>query len=259
MAVGILLWTVTGPLRGMVIRLLSAVGYFVYKGDKWIKMLDDSDDSSLRCVLWRGVLFTYEIIEGACLGWPGVVILTLTMSYQFMKSVDVVENGGVTLDRCMVVFEIPRGGEQLTVRLSGFVIWKNENKRIDLAKRPSALPEELQTRLDSKFVRGAAFKLNVVRCGLGYEQLKEKKKRLDEDVEEHACSPDETQGTAARAPEVVDRRVQAGLGGVSSRSGCWPWGGGGAPAHHIMSPGYWQDMAAPLFVTATVLLNLRTR
>ncbi|KAG2795119.1 hypothetical protein PC129_g22101 [Phytophthora cactorum] len=94
------------------------------------------------------------------------------MSYQFMKSVDVVENGGVTLDRCMVVFEIPRGGEQL-----------NENKRIDLAKRPSALPEELQTRLDSKFVRGAAFKLNVVRCGLGYEQLKEKKKRLDEDVE----------------------------------------------------------------------------
>ncbi|KAG3176169.1 hypothetical protein PC128_g17390 [Phytophthora cactorum] len=94
------------------------------------------------------------------------------MSYQFMKSVDVVENGGVTLDRCMVVFDIPRGGEQL-----------NENKRIDLAKRPSALPEELQTRLDSKFVRGAAFKLNVVRCGLGYEQLKEKNKRLDEDVE----------------------------------------------------------------------------
>ncbi|KAG2874577.1 hypothetical protein PC114_g25192 [Phytophthora cactorum] len=39
MAVGILLWTVTGPLRGMVIRLLSAVGYFVYKGDKWIKMV----------------------------------------------------------------------------------------------------------------------------------------------------------------------------------------------------------------------------
>ncbi|KAG3117759.1 hypothetical protein PI124_g10699 [Phytophthora idaei] len=34
-AVGILLWTVTEPLRSLVIRLFSAVGYFVYN---WAKL-----------------------------------------------------------------------------------------------------------------------------------------------------------------------------------------------------------------------------
>ncbi|KAG3112640.1 hypothetical protein PI125_g8031 [Phytophthora idaei] len=50
-----------------------------------------------------GVLFVYEIIEGACLGWPGVVILTLTMYYQFVDDGDVMEVGGVALDRGDVI------------------------------------------------------------------------------------------------------------------------------------------------------------
>ncbi|KAG3207837.1 hypothetical protein PC129_g21126 [Phytophthora cactorum] len=37
-AVGILLWTATEPFRSMVIRLFSAVGYFVYKWAKLIKL-----------------------------------------------------------------------------------------------------------------------------------------------------------------------------------------------------------------------------
>ncbi|EEY68055.1 uncharacterized protein PITG_18492 [Phytophthora infestans T30-4] len=36
-----------------------------------------------------GVLFLYEIVEGVCVGWPGVVILTVTMDYTFAS------NGGV--------------------------------------------------------------------------------------------------------------------------------------------------------------------
>ncbi|KAF1790400.1 hypothetical protein GQ600_23140 [Phytophthora cactorum] len=49
--------------------------------------------------VFYGVLFLYEIVEGVCLGWPGMVILSLTMNYQFVESEDVVEIGGATLDR----------------------------------------------------------------------------------------------------------------------------------------------------------------
>ncbi|KAG3002984.1 hypothetical protein PC120_g19381 [Phytophthora cactorum] len=233
-AVGILLWTATEPFRSMVIRLFSAVGYFVYKWAKLIKLcisryrnyvrgpavqnqprrtkwwktyeallatptvvlvarkgaLVRSWSSGIQVVgcyscllvglkktwgrawfvLWAswtnvtlivyavfyGVLFLYQIIEGACLGWPGVVILTLTTNYQLGESEDVVEIGRVTLDRSRVVFDscvlvlgvvghlwrwyeaASEGRSFMTMdrdcHAEGICDWKNESKRIDLAR-----------------------------------------------------------------------------------------------------------------------------
>ncbi|EEY62559.1 uncharacterized protein PITG_14303 [Phytophthora infestans T30-4] len=54
-----------------------------------------------------GVLFLYEIVEGVCLGWPGVVILTVTMDYTFASNGGVVELG-----------ELGEGVEILSGRMS---------------------------------------------------------------------------------------------------------------------------------------------
>ncbi|KAG2970215.1 hypothetical protein PC119_g23702 [Phytophthora cactorum] len=239
-AVGILLWTATEPFRSMVIRLFSAVGYFVYKWAKLIKLCISRYRNYVRgpavqnqprrtkwwktyeallatptvvlvarkehlyglgrlvykwldaihaywCVslpetvsltwettvkycmvprwgsrrpgvvlVFYGVLFLYQIIEGACLGWPGVVILTLTTNYQLGESEDVVDIGRVTLDRSRVVFDscvlvlgvvghlwrwyeaASEGRSFMTMardcHAEGICDWKNESKRIDLAR-----------------------------------------------------------------------------------------------------------------------------
>ncbi|KAG2871686.1 hypothetical protein PC114_g26784 [Phytophthora cactorum] len=135
-ACGILVWTVTEPLRSMVVRLVSSVGYFVYKcvflpdsaSIAWHTTVKYSYGSGVEFkrtgsrawfvlrVCWTvatleayatfyGVLFVYDIIEGACLGWPGVVILTLTMNYLFVDRGGVMKVGGVALDRGTVILD----------------------------------------------------------------------------------------------------------------------------------------------------------
>ncbi|KAG2909810.1 hypothetical protein PC117_g19569 [Phytophthora cactorum] len=204
-AVGILLWTATEPFRSMVIRLFSAVGYFVYKWAKLIKLCISRYRNYVRgpavqnqprrtkwwktyeallatptvvlvarkehlyglgrlvykCTAWfqggaQEDLGSCLIIEGACLGWPGVVILTLTTNYQLGESEDVVDIGRVTLDRSRVVFDscvlvlgvvghlwrwyeaASEGRSFMTMardcHAEGICDWKNESKRIDLAR-----------------------------------------------------------------------------------------------------------------------------
>ncbi|EEY65499.1 uncharacterized protein PITG_16811 [Phytophthora infestans T30-4] len=60
-----------------------------------------------------GVLFLYEIVEGVCLGWPGVVVLTVTTNYKFASNEGTVAFGGVVvncetvlLDGCVVVLGV---------------------------------------------------------------------------------------------------------------------------------------------------------
>ncbi|KAF1791382.1 hypothetical protein GQ600_22406 [Phytophthora cactorum] len=98
--------------------------------------------------VFYGVLFLYQIIE--------VVILTLTTNYQLGESEDVVDIGRVTLDRSRVVFDscvlvlglvghlwrwyeaASEGRSFMTMardcHAEGICDWKNESKRIDLAR-----------------------------------------------------------------------------------------------------------------------------
>ncbi|KAG2971180.1 hypothetical protein C6341_g26627 [Phytophthora cactorum] len=123
-ACGILVWTVTEPLRSMVRRgrnigkvsgvcctsgwtLCMRIVEFKRTGSRaWFVLRVCWTVATLEAyATFYGVLFVYDIIEGACLGWPGVVILTLTMNYLFVDRGGVMKVGGVALDRGTVILD----------------------------------------------------------------------------------------------------------------------------------------------------------
>ncbi|KAG3161566.1 hypothetical protein PC128_g20767 [Phytophthora cactorum] len=65
-----------------------------------------TDVSLMAYAMFYGVLFLYEIIEGVCFGWPGVVVLTLVMNYPYGENEDVVEIGGISLGHGAVVWSV---------------------------------------------------------------------------------------------------------------------------------------------------------
>ncbi|KAG6956905.1 hypothetical protein JG688_00011222 [Phytophthora aleatoria] len=159
---GILVWITTVPLRIIVVRLFSAIGYFVYKWakltklcltryrsyiwspavqgqtrlTKWWKRYEPllatrmvvlaarkgicKAARRIACVQVRAirtvftlvvygvvysVLFLYKIVAGACLGWLGVIVVTLMMNYLLLENEATVVYGGIAIGRRTVLLD----------------------------------------------------------------------------------------------------------------------------------------------------------
>ncbi|KAF1791022.1 hypothetical protein GQ600_14266 [Phytophthora cactorum] len=145
-----------GRFACVLVRLLTRlrVVSLAYDGEVLVRFWSGAQKDWESCVVhmtrvvygtFYGLLFVYEIIESACLEWPGVVILTLTMNYQFVDGGDVMEVCGIALDRGAVILD----ASVLIVMRIGSEVWRNESKPTDLVKRSGVLMEVPPTQMST--------------------------------------------------------------------------------------------------------------